>query len=85
MNYKMVNLEQEDNKGEIITILLKRIVDIFDEEETIHIDSSAAIQVRQVGELKNHALWLSSDWDWVLGKDLRGEICLVPLCKEGVR
>jgi len=38
--------------------------------------------VNKVSELKGHSIWLSSDYDWVFGKDDLGEIVAVPLWKK---
>lgn len=42
------------------------------------------ISTRGNGELKGKSIFLSPDYDWTLGKDSLGEVCLVPLKKEGV-
>ena len=44
---------------------------------------TSAIQIRTSnGMFQGKAFYLSDRWDWVVGKDEKGMICLIPLNKE---
>ena len=44
-------------------------------------DEHVYMAKRGNGEFMNKAIFLSPNFDWVLGKDKAGDICLVPLRK----
>lgn len=37
---------------------------------------------RNAGEYQNKAFWLSTDYDWILNFDNKGELCLIPTKKK---
>jgi hypothetical protein len=54
----------------------------IDDDETLRIDPENNIDIRAIGTLKDCALYLPGRFDWILGKDSLGVVCVVPLQKE---
>jgi hypothetical protein len=46
-----------------------------------NLESSGNVKTRSTGNFSSQAIYLNSNYDWVLGKDDRDEIILVPLRK----
>lgn len=62
-----------------LNITLKPMVAklVHTDNGTYRIDGNIALQPRAEGEFVNRGLYLSSDYEWSLQKDTRGQLCLV--------
>ena len=55
----------------------------IDEEGAFRLDGeSRSLERRNTGEFAGKAIYLSSSFNYELGKDSEGSVCLVPLKKE---
>ena len=65
-----------------IEIDASRMIGVKQENNRIRSDANAMIcAVRETYEFANGAIWLNSEYDWVLGIDSEGIVCVVPLEK----
>ena len=71
---------REEKEENMVAIDKTRLVEI-EEKFQLHLTRRdyAVIQHRQDGPFEGKAIYLSPRYDWVLGEDDRGAICLVPL------
>jgi len=83
MGYDKLVVKKREN--DVIVIDNDRLVDVrYAGRKDNHIivnDELAVIQIRGGYTFKDKALYLSSHYDWVLGKDENDIIVLVPLKK----
>lgn len=78
MKYTKVRIVSEPETEKEVKIGLKALVEIDNSQV------KDMIKVRQGGEFKGKAYFLSSGFDWQLGEDSVGLIVLIPTKKEGV-
>ena len=70
-----------EESGEI-SINEDRLFPVALRDGIIYINGSQVLQNRTVGMFMNKSIYLPSfAWDWALGKDDYGEVCLVPIKK----
>lgn len=83
IKYSKLEIEKE-KKENIMAIDKTRLVEIrgaFQREQLTENEPYRYIERRDGGQFLNKALYLPSMYDWVLGKDEEGVLCLVPLEK----
>jgi len=83
MQYKRIKLVDQTTKEEVITIYPYQMLrDIqapsFGEAPSDH---AIRLPIRSDGEFAGKAIYLSSNYDWILGRDDLGLIILIPLIK----
>ena len=81
IKYKTLKLKTDIDNSKTLRIDPRQLIDIPNDSR-ISLGPTALIEVRAGGTLENHALYLPSKFDWVLGKDTYDIFCLVPLQKE---
>lgn len=78
-----VIVEERKTESDRIEIDMSRTGNITFETSKFEFENrNIYIDRRDGGNLVGKAIYLSSDLDWVLCKDEKGSICLVPLRKE---
>jgi hypothetical protein len=81
IKYQKLEIMEEPEKVKAID--KTRLAEISAEfaQATVIKDDYVYIERRTGGSFSNKALYLSSKYDWALGKDEEGVLCLVPLKK----
>ena len=74
MEYTEVRL-RTDELPEIQYLPESQLVEL--KEEDLH----KLMEVRDNGEFAEHAIWLDSMYDWVIGRDSHGLLVLIPMRK----
>jgi len=59
-----------------------RMIEVREDMGRINLDGDGILEHRMLNEFRNHAIYLPSSYDWVMGKDSTGSLCLVPLKKK---
>jgi hypothetical protein len=83
MEYKTLKMKLEREESNIIRIDPKRLIEV--DKSFVHATSltdNVVLEPLISGPLSNHAIFLEQKWDWIVGKDTGGRICLLPLRKE---
>ena len=82
MKYKTLKIKLDETKSEIIRLDPKLLMKITSSHGHGYINGENGLEPVLSGPLHNHAIFLERKWDWILGKDTAGRICLVPLRKK---
>lgn len=86
--YKLIKLIPSPPKGDnSIPVPIDRTVTIYDGvissgDEKFLYEAGGVIEPRDDGEFKDRAFFLDPRFDWIIGKDSRNHIILIPLKKE---
>ncbi|MDP2365102.1 MAG: hypothetical protein Q8M94_15205 [Ignavibacteria bacterium] len=75
---KKLYLLTEEN----IVILEKRTTEVGGLFSASRVGGGRLLETRTDGSFKYRAFWLSSGYDWIIGKDEQGHVILVPLSKD---
>lgn len=80
----MKTIRIQPDSTEIEYISKERLVEIQADSfnESFRFDGELGAVIRSWGELENHAIFLPTSFDYVLGKDKHGQTVLVPLKKD---
>ena len=82
MEYNQLRLKKmEEKKIHVIEIDEKRLTDILGESGKIRLEDGSLVSHRLNGSLLDRAIYLPPSFDWILGEDESGLLCLVPLKK----
>jgi hypothetical protein len=79
MEYDRLIIKKPDDANEIDR---DRMVKISQNGGRIVLGKWMALETRARGEFADHAIFLPPVYDWVLGKDREGTLCLVPLKRK---
>lgn len=81
---KLVIKKKEVGKVEIEEIPEDRLVDVrTDEDGAFRVDGERrSVEVRNTGEFMGKAIYLSKSFNYRLGEDDEGSVCLVPLKRK---
>ena len=78
-NRLLIKDTKEEESSEIEK---EQLVDIPGDIGRIELGHGAYLECRATGSLQYHAIYLPSSFDWILGRDERDLLCLVPLKKS---
>ena len=82
MKYAKITIADNDN----INIPPSRLCKVyFDDAQLVRVDGNIAVESHESGGFFRSAIYLNTNYDWVLGQDNLGNTILVPLKKEGIR
>jgi hypothetical protein len=81
MEYKKLKIKQLENVG-CIEIDEKRLLTLSEDIGVIKLPRNSVMECRAIGSLQYHAIFLPSIFDWALGRDEHGGLCIVPLKKR---
>ena len=70
--------------GKVEEISEDRLVDVrLDEEGAFRVGGeNRSVEQRRTGDFTGKAIYLAGGYDWTLGRDREGSICLVPLKRK---
>lgn len=75
INYIKGVIKEQDSNESIIELEKSQLVDIQKKE--------IELERRNFGNFEDKAFYLPSFFDWIIVKDDKGGLCLVPVRKEG--
>lgn len=78
VKYKKVRIV--DSGDDVIEVDRSRLCTVEDGHIVIN-GCSKIVQKRLDGDLENHAIYLPDQFDYILGEDKYGVLCLIPLKK----
>lgn len=80
MDHKRLRIHEGIPAEELTIIERNRMVEVTqDDSGDIRVDGEIAIKVRGFGEFHSAAVYIYPKFEWVMGVDSSGLLCLVPL------
>jgi hypothetical protein len=80
MRYPEISVDEK----EILKLEPQRLVGLrINKYGQIELPSGSCLQIRNEGNLEGLAIYLSNEYDYVLGEDNAGQLVLVPLRRGG--
>ena len=84
MSLKRLVIKKKKEELDVVEIPEERLVNVEGTTNVYADRQSSVVVVRCTGNFANKAFCLYSDFDWKIGIDDKGVVCLVPLKKGGV-